>query len=196
MREGHGEGLLTGLDSRYVRAVFWLRRPPYLRWISAAVVLAVGLFLDTRPVAVVDYPFTTADIHAGGSIADQIEWRRVPVRLLPPWDRDVEGYAAADLTKGTPLLPDLVAAAPIPEGWWSVAITLPHPVGPGTQVRVPVGGAIVTGLLSGEVVDNGYEYVGPVAFPADNAALVAEAVAAGEVVVMLGPASSIPGSAG
>ena len=196
MREGHGEGLLSLRVSRYVRAVFWLRQPPYLRWIIAGVVLAVGIFLDLRPAAVVDYPYAAGDVHAGQSIAGHVEWRRVPAHLLPHWDGEVAGYAATEVAAGTPLLPGLVTAAAVPESWWSVAIALPHAIGIGTPIRVAVGGTVVTGILGGEVVDTGYQYVGPVAFPADDAALVAEAVASGAVVVMIGSASSVPASAG
>ncbi len=196
MREGHGEGLLSWWVSVYVRAVFWLRQPPYLRWIIAAAVLAVGLFLDTRPAATVDYPYVEGEVHAGQSIVGQIEWRRVPAGLLPGWEGDVEGYAVADLTAGTPLLPGLVGSAEVPDGWWSVAMPLPHPIGPGTPIRVTTGETVVTGILSGEVVDTGYEFVGPVAFMPDDAELVAAAAASGAVVVMIGSASSVPAPAG
>ena len=196
LREGHGEGLLTAPVSRYVRPVFWLRRPPYLRWIIAAAVLLVGGFLDTRSAETVDYPHAESDIHAGQSIADQMEWRRVPAGLLPRWEGDVVGYAVTDLAAGTPLLPSLVDAVSVPDGWWSVAISLPQSIGPGTPIRVSARDTVVTGILSGEVVDNGYEFVGPVAFPANDAALVAAAAASDTVVVMIGSASSVPASAG
>ena len=185
-----------GPGHRYGRAVFWFRRPPYLRWIIAAVVVAVGVFLDTRPAAVIDYPYASADIHAGQSVADQIEWRRVPALLLPSWEGDVAGYAVADLAAGTPVIPSLVGAAFVPDGWWSVAMSLPQPIGPGTPIRVTTGEVVVTGILRGEVVDTGYELVGPVAFPADDAARVADAVANGAVVVMIGSTGSVPTPAG
>jgi hypothetical protein len=156
----------------------------------------VGLFLDTRPAAVVDYPFAAADLHAGQSVIGQIEWRQVPARLLPGWDGEVAGSSVTDVAAGTPLLPELVTTSSVPKGWWSVALVLPHAVGPGTSIRVSLGGKIVTGVLSGEVVDTGYEHVGPVAFAADDAALVADAAADGTVVVMIGSPSADPTSAG
>ena len=176
--------------------MFWLRQPPYLRWIIAAAVLAVGVFLDTRPAPSVDYPYARNDIHAGQSVADQVEWLRVPSRLLPGWEKEVVGYAVVDVPGGTPLLPSMVGAASLPHGWWSVSIRLPHAIGPGTPIRVATGDSVVTGILSGEVVDTGYELLGPVAFPADDAARVAAAAANGAVEVMIGSPGSMSTPAG
>lgn len=176
--------------------MFWLRQPPYLRWIIAVVVLVAGIALDTRSAAVISYPFVTTDIHAGQSVTGQIEWRQIPERLLPGWDGEVAGYSVTDVSAGTPLLPELVTTSSVPEGWWSVALALPHAVGPGTRIRVSLGETTVTGVLSGEVVDTGYEHIGPVAFAAEDAALVAAAAARGAVVVMIGSTSSDPAPAG
>lgn len=186
---------MAGL-SRYVRYVFWLRQPPYLRWIVAAVVLAIGIFLDTRPAALVRYPYVADDLHAGELVAEQIEWRRVPVRLLPDWDNDVAGYAITDIAAGTPLLPELVAANFVPDGWWSVALVLPHAVAPGTQIRAAIEDSLFTGIVSGEVVDDGFELIAPVAFTAEDAAAVAAALGTGAVVVIIGSPGPTSASSG
>ena len=166
--------------------MYWLRRPPYLRWITAGLVLIVGLFIEMRPVATETYPFVSAPLVVGHAVDSSVEWREVPAGLLPAWDGSITGVAVANVAVGTPLLPELVAAVSVPDGWWAVALNLPHYVAPDTPIRVSLNGAIVEGRVVGEVADNGFELVAPVAFPAEEAAHIAAEAATSALVVMIG----------
>ena len=176
--------------------MYWLRQPPYLRWIAAGLVLLLGLYFDTRPAAVVTYPFVAESVVAGQSVADTIHWREVPAGFLPDWGGVVDGYAVADLTADTPLVPGLVTEVSIPRGWWAVALSLPRRVTPGTAVRVVVGDNVVDGLLIDEPSDNGFEVIGSVAFAPDQATRVAAASADDALVVMIGTGGPANSSAG
>lgn len=176
--------------------MFWLRHPPYLRWAIAGLVLALGLYVDTRSPSTIDYPYATVDIGVGQAVGPSIELHPVPTGLLPDWDGDISGFAAVPIPAGTPLLPGVVRSIHIPMDWWSVAIPVPQLVVPGTAVRVALEGTIVEGVVAGESIDNSYEFVAAVAFPAAAAAQVAEAAASGPLVMIVGQPASSPGSSG
>ena len=148
--------------------------------------LAVGLFLDTRPPAVVPYPHAAISIAAGQSVEPHIEWRDIPAGVLPSWQSPVVGVAIADVSAGSPLLPGLVTQAAVPAGWWSVSLRLPHAVAPGTRVRVSIDTGIFEGIVVGEAAESGFELLTPVAFASDDAAAVATAAASNALVVMVG----------
>jgi hypothetical protein len=166
--------------------VYWLRRPPYLRWIAAGLVLGVGLFLDLRPASMVSYPFLSTGLATGSPVEPAVEWQDVPAGYLPDWTEPVAGIAVADLPPGTPLLPAMVTDSVMPDGWWTVMLPLPRRIAPGTSIRVAVGDEVIEGIVSGEMLDDGYEITGPVAFPESQAAAVA-AAASSALVVMIGP---------
>ena len=168
----------------------------YLRWIAAAIVLCIGLYLDMRPAALTSYPFTMEDVATGARIDSSLEWRDIPAGSLPEWPGTVSGFAVVDLAAGTPLLPALVTTSAIPDGWWAVPVPLPHRVPPGTPVRVALGEVVVDGMTVGEPDDSGFEIVGSVAFPATDAAQVAMAASTSALVVMIGAGTFEPGSTG
>ena len=166
--------------------MFWLRQPPYLRWIAAALVLAAGLALDLRADPTASYPFATEDIAAGSRVDEFIEWRRVPAGVLPDGPASGTGVAAIDVKAGSPLLPEFLGEFYMPDGWWAVPLALPHRVPPGTSIRVALADGISEGFVAGELIDNGYEVIAPVAFPAAAAAEVATAASNSALVVMIG----------
>ena len=167
--------------------MYWLRRPPYARWILAALVVCSGLYLDLRPTAVATYPFAARTVASGEPIASQIEWRKIPKGVLPEWHGEVTGFAATEIAAGTPLVPSLATDIEIPEDWWAVSLPLPYAVAPGRRVRIAIDSAIVEGVLVGDITDTGFQLRGSVAFPAAAAALVASAAAADDaLVVMIG----------
>lgn len=158
--------------NRYVQLMYWLRRPPYLRWIVAGLVVCCGIYLDIRPEPVVVYPFTAARL-ASGELVTEIAWRPVPTGLLPEWVGEVAGVAATGIPADTPLLPALVVTPSMPDGWWSISLPVSQRVAPGTPIRIAWNGQIADGLVVGETTDSGFELRAPVAFPPAQAELVA-----------------------
>ena len=168
--------------------MYWLRRPPYLRWFSAALILIVGLAIEFRDDAVEPYPFAAQPIDAGADIGPSISWREVPRGLLPQWSGPVTGVAARDVPIGEPVTPSLLARTVVPKEWWSVPIPLPTAAAPGTPVRVVLQttGTVVDGIVVESGIDTGFETVGMVAFSPTDAPQAAAAVADSALVVMIG----------
>jgi len=176
--------------------VYWLRQPPYLRWIAAGLVLCCGIYLDTRPAPSVAYPFSADAVAVGDRIEAAVEWRDVPAGILPEWSQAVTGAALTAIPAGTPVLPNLVAEVVPPTGWWAVSLPLPHRVSPGTHVRVIAGESVVEGLVVGEMHDDGFELTASIAFASDDAQLVAATAANSALVVMVGSSDLIATSGG
>lgn len=53
--------------------MYWLRRPPYLRWFGAALILLIGLLMDLRGPELETYPFAAEPIPAGSAVDGAIE---------------------------------------------------------------------------------------------------------------------------
>ncbi len=176
--------------------MYWLRQPPYLRWIAAGLVLVAGILYDTRPTPVVPYPFAAEQIDTGQQVDPAIEWRDVPAGVLPEWTAVVTGLAINDIPAGTPVLPSLITTVDVPEDWWVVPLPLPQRVPPGTPIRVALEDEVVEGLIVGEPTDTGFELSGSVAFPSEDAARVAIAAGDNALVVMIGTERRLAESAG
>ena len=165
--------------------MFWLRRPPYLRWLAAFLIMLCGLAWELQPASTVRYPFVAEQVAIGQDIGE-VRWRDVPADLFPRWDHPISGVAVTNLPPGTPLLPSLLSDQSIPPGWWAVSLPLPDPVTPGTPVRITAGGRSADGVAVAEITDNGFEQTGTVAFPPDVADQVAEMATDSALVVMIG----------
>lgn len=183
--------LPSAAATRYIRSVFWLTRPPYLRWAAAAALIVAALMWDLRSSAEVLYPFTSRAVTAGARITEtEVEWRRMPEGAMALPDLS-DPIASRDLPAGEPILPSAVSATMvIPEGWWSVPVPLPTTAVPGTAVHLidtiselETDGIVVTAgsddLLS-------FEQSGMVAVAPEAAAHVAIAAREGTLVVLLG----------
>lgn len=167
--------------------MYWLRRPPYLRWAVAAALILVAAIWDSAGPATVPYPFATATIEPGTAVDGNVEWRAIPAGLLPSWTGPVTGSARVYLAAGDPLLPSLVTAGdPVPSGWWSIPLQLPAPIPPGTPVQVLLNGDVtpISGVVTREAGD--YQQDALVAFPDHDAAAVAIAARDDAIVVMVG----------
>ena len=173
---------------RYLRGVYWLRRPPYLRWIIAASLVGLGLINGVAEEDTERYPFATRAIETGTDIADAIEWRTVPAGLLPAWQDPVAGAAAREVPAGHPLLPGAGGEEVIPNGWWSIPVSLPVAATPGTPLRLldSFTGEIVDGILATAGTDDGFDTVAMVEFSPDDAQRAAQTVAGDAFVVMIG----------
>jgi hypothetical protein len=172
--------------------VFWLTRPPYLRWAAAALLLIAALAWDLRGRSGVPYPFAAQPIAAGAVIEeDDVEWRKMPAGVLAMPDLSAP-IATRAIPAGEPILPSAVDAdAGIPDGWWAVPVAIPAAAGVGSRVRliatdsrVESEGIVVaagsTDLLS--IWDAGL-----VAVPPEHATAIAAAAAAGTLIVLVEP---------
>lgn len=172
--------------------MYWLRRPPYLRWFSACLLLTLGFAWETRGEPRETYPFADESIAPGAIVDLSVEWRDIPKGLLPAWRGPVTGVARTAINVGDPLLPSVISTFSVPPDWWSIAIPLPQPAAPGTPIRLvtDTSGATVEGILVASGIDDGFETVAMVAFAPADAPRVAAASSANALVVMMGVASS------
>lgn len=124
--------------------MLWLSRPPYLRWATITLIVALSLWADFGPRPGVDHPFAAADVEAGQEIGDgEVEWRRLPHGLLPTVS--LPAVAGVPVRAGEPLRPsDLsTGGVPVPEGWWAVEVEVPRGTPDGTEVRLTVTDLVV-----------------------------------------------------
>ncbi len=185
------KGLLPRGLVRYGAPVFWLERPPYVRWVAAALLLAGAAAMDLTERAESPFPFVVSALAGGEPITPgDVEWRNVPTGLLgrPATPR---GVAAHDLDVGDPLVAGAVAdASAVPTGWWSVPIELPESASVGDRVRlVSLEPALdVEGVVAQPSQSSAFStrLPGLVAVPHDRAGSVARAAGSGRLVVLLG----------
>ncbi len=52
--------------------MFWLARPPYLRWAAAAAVVVAALVWDLRGTGDILYPFAARAIAGGAAITETV----------------------------------------------------------------------------------------------------------------------------
>ncbi|MEX0757366.1 MAG: hypothetical protein WD532_06990 [Acidimicrobiia bacterium] len=168
--------------------MFWLSRPPYVRWALAALVLVTGVIIEMRPMQTVPHPFTVDSIAVGNVVDEtQVVWRDVPVGLFAPIHLPVT--ASRQIFAGEPLLAGggtTSVDTGIPEGWWAIELEIPAGASPGMRVRVvtPEGGA--EGVIV-EIRDGDFgERSGLVAVPEGAADTVAAAVLDATVAVLVG----------
>lgn len=172
--------------------MFWLTRPPYLRWVAAAAVVLAALLWDLRDRAESPYPFAASVIAAGTPITDSmVEWRNLPkgAIALPDLSSPV---AARDLPAGEPIVPSAVSETTvIPDGWWSVPVPLSTGAVAGTPVRLidTASGVASDGIVVAAGTDDlmSLDTSGMVAVPPEAATAVAIAAREGSLVVLLAP---------
>jgi hypothetical protein len=173
--------------------VYWLQRPPYLRWGATAVLLLVAALWDLSGDATHEHPFLTAPLAAGSPVTDDVViWRPVPSDLLRV--PDLEGtVAAVDLPAGEPLT-DSVLASPVaaPPDWWAVPVSIGRHAAPGDDVMlVTIDPALtIPGIVlepeSGDPYSLDFRPA-VVAVPGDVAPLVAAAAGEGRLVTVVRP---------
>lgn len=170
--------------------MFWLTRPPYWRWLAAAAVIAGAAYIDLAGPPSERYPFVAVTVGTGEQVA--VEWKDVPRGVLPPHG-DISGVAGQPLTAGTPLVNGLLeSATAVPQDWWAVSVELPAIAVAGAAVMVTtrapdlqVVGIVVTPSATG----GGFGSVSPglVAFPSDQAATIANALAEHRATILVRP---------
>jgi len=172
--------------------VFWLTRPPYLRWAAAVLLIVAALIWDLRGRTGTPYPFAARPIARGAVIGEtDLEWKTVPNGVLSMPDLSAL-IAARAIAEGEPILPSAVDTdGGTPEGWWAVPVALPAAAAVGARVRLI---ATDSGVESeGLVVATGstdllsISDAGLVAVPPENAATIATASVAGDLIVLVEP---------
>jgi hypothetical protein len=179
--------------------VYWFRRPPYFRWVAAALLIITAAWMDLRPQPTSLQPFAAADLDPGVILEDaMIEWRSAPIGLLPPL-QDPQGVILRRVAAGEPLVPSVLSTQriPTPEGWWTMEVQLPAGAVPGQELQLillpagpddnprPVPGLVIAPAPEGDPLAI-EEPPGLVAVPAESATIAATAVAEGRVAVILG----------
>jgi hypothetical protein len=162
--------------------VYWLQRPPYLRW-------AWDLrSLPTRP-----YPFAARAIEAGLALsADDVEWREIPAGVMTPPSLDGV-VAAVDVGAGEPITDGMLSEPTVvPDGWVALPIDVGAHATPGAEVNLIIVDppASVHGIVVRSQTGDPYslDFVpAVVAVPADQAAVAAAAAARGQLVAAIVP---------
>jgi hypothetical protein len=173
--------------------VYWLPRPPYLRWAAAALLVLGAFAWDQRSPATELRPFAARALTAGEAIeASAVAWRQVPAGLLPSPDLS-SATAAVDLAAGDPLVAGVLRrGAAIPEGWWEIPVAIGAHADAGDEVMLVIldPPASITGLVvtpqQGDAYSLDYRPA-VVAVPGEEAARVATAAAAGTLVAAVAP---------
>ena len=169
--------------------MLWLQTPPWGRWIAAGCLVVAAAWVELSPEAHQDHPFSTETIAAGVEISElNTEMRSVPRGLLPPVE--LGSVARREVSAGIPVLPDDTtdSDAPLPTGWWIVAVELPPQVATGETVRMVLldTGETIDGVVASQSSEDTFGVVtGGVAVPPEASGLVAAAVASGRAAVLV-----------
>jgi hypothetical protein len=175
--------------------VYWLARPPYLRWAAIVTVVTASLWADFGPRPTVEHPFAVRDLEAGEQPAEaDLQWRSIPRGILE--SVELPAVLSAPVAAGEPLLPGRFrpAGAVVPAGWWLVEMDIPATARPGSEVRLALvdpatgTGSLVPGILVALSDEDDFS-AGPrgmVAVPGEWLAQVATARAEGRLTVALG----------
>ena len=170
--------------------MFWFGRPPVLKWLAAAVLVVGAVAVEFWPSSMVPVPYAASETAAGDPL--DVTWRMVPSGLISA--PALTGMVAShDLKPGEPItISDVRPPVEVPSGWWALAVEVPVPLAPGSEIRLVIGegGGSVPGLVMANSDTERFDVSGPtalVAVPGDDAGRVASAVAARQVVVLVAP---------
>lgn len=168
--------------------MLWLQTPPWGRWLIAAGIATLALWVELRPEPMVDHPFAIIEILPGDEIgASNTETRAIPRGLLDAID---PGVSTAVIPAGDPVLASDVVDRQnhIPSGWWIVAADVPADSNPGDRVRLVLlaTGEVVEGVVTSAFSDDPFSAAsGAVAVEPARAGEVAMAAADGQVAVLV-----------
>lgn len=163
--------------------MYWLQRPPYLRWAIAVALVVLVTWSEFAPAGTVRHPYVTTDITAGTPLVDAIEYREVPEGALPPVIVS-DMVARFPIGPGVPITPGLIADPDelAPGGWLTITAPLPDTAAVGTRaelVTVDDPGESVTGVVLAAGED------GLVAIPPGSAEAIATAMRRGGLEVLV-----------
>ncbi len=170
--------------------MFWLSRPPYLRWTAGWLIVIVSIALQIKPGASVLHPFVAHDVAAGTEIGEgDVVMKLVPAGLLPQIDLPM--VVSRSVNIGEPLLASMGAARrSIPDGWRSLLLKVATNLPSGTELTLVVVSDRATrevpGLVREMIPSNGFDpFQALVAIPPDDTAEVAAALTDGRIVVFI-----------
>ena len=172
--------------------MFWLTRPPFVRWAAGALLVVAAIIADVRSGGTELRPFAAADLAAGSEAQSaSIEWRKVPAGLL--LSPVLDGMTIQrKVLRGEPLTPSaLTDRAGPPPGWWSIELRIPEAAEAGSRARIVVADpplaseAYIVSISPGGAFDD--SATGLVAVPSENVDAIARAAALGSVVVLVAP---------
>jgi hypothetical protein len=168
--------------------VFWLTRPPYLRWALATLIVVTGLVVELRPAATVPHPFAIHTIEAGAAIDETVvEWKEVPHGLLGTVHLPTTAHR--QIPAGEPVPAPSMSEDDIhgiPPGWWGLEVDLPTGARSGMGVRLIGGFGMANGVIV-EVREGDFgERSGLIAVPEDSAEAVAIAAMDGALALLVG----------
>ena len=168
--------------------MIWLERPPWRRWLLAAILALLSIWVEVRPDTTVDHPFALVDIEVGDVLGPiNTESRPVPAGMFTAISGDV---ATQHIARGDPVLATAVDAldSSIPPGWWVISAEVPRTARRGSEVRIVLldSGRVVAGIVTDEGDSDPFnDSSGSIAVEPDTAAEVAMAAASGRIAVML-----------
>ncbi len=166
-------------------------KPPYLRWVAAVALFTASVAWDLSGRATEAVPFAASNIQRGEWIeAEDVEWRQLPKGSVEMAVLD-GARAQTSILAGDPITRSVATAGPIiPGDWWSVPVDLPAGVSVGSLVRLVLPGGVTTdGVVAVAPSDDMFSggSTGAVAVPENAVAQVAEASAAGLLLVLIAP---------
>lgn len=169
--------------------MYWLSRPPYLRWAAACLLIVFALYRDLAPESTVPHPFAVDLISAGAEVTGgDVAFRDVPAGLLDPVS--LPFVTGRVITEGSPVLAsDAEAGTRAPQGWWSIELPVPAGTKAGAEVLLVAddGDPILGLVVSAPTADGFAEPVALVAVPGEAAPAIALAASENRVTVLLGP---------
>ena len=171
--------------------MIWLQTPPWGRWLAAALIAAVSLWIEFRPETMTPHPFASGEITAGTTVDEtNTETRMLPVGTFSTVD--LGQVARMTIPAGDPILASHLGeeGQSVPKGWWSLEMPLPVGARPGDAARIVlldsdvVAEAVIIEDPDQDPLGSG---TGLVAVEAERAADVARAAGEGRAVVMIAP---------
>lgn len=171
--------------------MLWLSRPPYLRWLAASLVLALGFLIELRPQDTTPVPVATTEMAAGAAITESdVVWKQGPVELFA--EVALPAYLTRSVNAGTLILAADLAEHPVaaPADWWSLELAVPPSTESGTAVLAVVTSEgqseTYVGLTTAHLSDDGFgEALTLVAFSQPDAIRVAAGMADGQVTLLI-----------
>ncbi|MFP3913412.1 MAG: SAF domain-containing protein [Actinomycetota bacterium] len=117
--------------------MLWLERPPLVRWLGAAALVAVAAWSELAPPATTTANYLTRDIPAGTSLTpEHVEERRVPTGAVDTVEPS--GVAATDLAAGDPLVASMITRVAVPAGWMVIEAPVPAHASPGAHATAVI----------------------------------------------------------
>lgn len=168
--------------------MLWLDRPPVLRWVAAAALVAVAAWSELAPPPTSEQNFLVEEVAAGTRVeSHHVERRSVPVGVVETVEPS--GVAASDLQAGEPLVASMLTDIEIPQGWVVLSASVPSHAPPGGSATAIIVGRDTAPMefpalvVAAGTTDPFGEDGGTVAVPAEWVGAAASASAENRLVI-------------